>query len=252
MLTEEDFDLFRQFRIKAMGDMLREMVDDASYDAYSFEERVKMMLDAELAARRGRKIAKLVREAHFKLPGACVEDVIYLPERSLNKDRVSRWAACEWVEGNEVMVIISKTGCGKSYLTQAIGNAACRRLMGVRYCRLQDICDDLNRARSASDGSYYELMDGYKTIQLLIIDDFMTTPIATQNAIDLFEIMEAREGCRATLIASQLEPNEWYLRIEGELMADSILNRIATRARYVDLEGPNMREYFAKQERLEA
>lgn len=28
MLTEEDFDLFRQFRIKAMGDKLREMVDD--------------------------------------------------------------------------------------------------------------------------------------------------------------------------------------------------------------------------------
>ena len=37
-----------------------------------------------------------------------------------------------------------------------------------------------------------------------------------------------------------------YLRIEGELMADSILKRIATGARYVDLDGPNMREYFAK------
>ena len=90
-------------------------------------------------------------------------------------------------------------------------------------------------------------MDAYKTVQLLIVDDFMTTPIATQNAVDLFEIMEAREGRAATLIASQLEPNEWYLRIEGELMADSILNRVATGARYVDLDGPNMREYFAKQ-----
>ena len=63
----------------------------------------------------------------------------------------------------------------------------------------------------------------------------------------LFEIMEAREGRAATLIASQLEPNEWYLRIEGELMADSILNRVATGARYIDLDGPNMREYFARE-----
>ena len=31
-------------------------------------------------------------------------------------------------------------------------------------------------------------------------------------------------------------------------MADSILNRIATGARYVDLDGPNMREYLAKQD----
>ena len=89
-------------------------------------------------------------------------------------------------------------------------------------------------------------MDRLKNVQMLIIDDFMTTPIGTKNAVDLFEIMEAREGRRATLIASQLEPNEWYLRIEGELMADSILNRIATAARYVDLEGPNMRKYLAE------
>ena len=58
--------------------------------------------------------------------------------------------------------------------------------------------------------------------------------------------MEAREGRCATAIASQLEPNEWYLRIEGELMADSILNRIATGARCIDLEGPSVREHFAK------
>ena len=94
-------------------------------------------------------------------------------------------------------------------------------------------------------------MDVYKTIPLLLLDDFMTTPLTTQNAVDLFEIMEAREGRCATFIASLLEPQEWYLRIEGELMADSILNRIATGARYIDLDGPNMREYFAKQKNAE-
>ena len=99
---------------------------------------------------------------------------------------------------------------------------------------------------AAADGSYFEAMDGFKTISLLIIDDFMTTPISTQNAIDLFEILEARENKAATVIASQLEPNEWYLRIEGELMADSILSRTAKVARYVDIDGPDMREYFAK------
>ena len=145
-----------------------------------------------------------------------------------------------------MVVIISKTGCGKSFISQALGNAACRRLFTVRCARLADIMDDLDRYRAAGDGSYHERMDAYKRVQLLIVDDFPTTPIATQGAIDLFEIMEAREGRTATLIASQLEPNEWYLRIEGELMADSILNRVATGARCIYLDGPNMREYFAK------
>ena len=51
MLTEEDFDLFRQFRVKAMGDKLREMVDDPSYDEMTFEERMKVLIDAEASAR---------------------------------------------------------------------------------------------------------------------------------------------------------------------------------------------------------
>ena len=81
MLSEEDFDLFRQFRVKAMGDMLRNMVDDPAFDGLTFEEKIKMMLDAELSARRDRKVSKLVRQARFKQPGACIEDVVYLPEQ---------------------------------------------------------------------------------------------------------------------------------------------------------------------------
>lgn len=247
MPGEEDFDPFGQFRVKAMGDRLREMVDDPSCDEMTFEERVKVLLDAEASARRDRKVAKLVREARFKLPSACVEDVLYLQGRKLSKDRVLRWAECSWVEDCEVMVIISKTGCGKSYLSQALGNAARGRLIPTRYVRLADMFDELDRARVIGDGSYYQRMDALKSVQLLILDDFMTTPIATQSAVELFEVMESREGRKATIVASQLEPNEWYLRIEGELMADSILNRIATGARYVDLDGPNMREYMAGQ-----
>ena len=73
MLTEEHFELFRQFRIKAMGDKLREMVEDESYDRFTFEEKMEMLIDAEAAARRERKVAKLVKDARFKDPSACVE-----------------------------------------------------------------------------------------------------------------------------------------------------------------------------------
>lgn len=159
-------------------------------------------------------MAKLVKDARFKDPAVCVEDVVYLPDRTLAKDRINRFARCEWIDESEVVAVISKTGYGKSFVVQALGNAARRKLIPVRHTRLADICDDLNRACVAQDGSHFEKMDAYKSVALLLVDDFMTTPILTQNSIDLFEIMEAREGCRATVIASQLEPNEWYLRIE--------------------------------------
>ncbi len=245
MLSDEHFDKLRGFRVRAMADKLREIVDDSAYDAMTFEEKVALMIDAEDEARINRKIAKLNKEARFKMTDACMEDIIYLPERRISKDRMKRYAACEWIAGHDNVVIVSKTGGGKSFMVQAMGNAACRLQYTVRYCRLSDICRSLNIART--DGTYYETFDGYCNVDLLIIDDFFTTPIGEINVIDLFEILESREGRASTLFASQLDPAEWYLRIEAEVIADSILNRIAKRARFIDIEGPNMREYLQEQ-----
>lgn len=244
MLTEEDFGLFVKFRVRAFGEKVREIALDPSYDELGFEEKVKLALDAEVEARDARKVQKLNREAGFKDPSACVEDIVYLPERKLSRDRVARWASCGWVEDDEVMVIVSKTGCGKSYLCQALGNAACRRFFGVRYMRLSDMFDALAAAKAKGPLAYRELMFDLKTVKLLILDDFLTVPIGSPQSVELFEVVEAREGRRATLVCSQLEPQDWYLRITGEVVADSILSRIASVGRYYELEGPNMREYF--------
>lgn len=47
------------------------------------------------------------------------------------------------------------------------------------------------------------------------------------------------------MLASQLESDQWYLMVNSELCADSILNRAVEHARVLDIKGPNMREYIA-------
>lgn len=159
---------------------------------------------------------------------------------------MARLAGCAWVDAMENLVIISETGGGKSYLAQALGVAACRRQHSVRYVRLNDMCRELTVARS--EGELYPAIDRFAKVDLLIIDDLFTTPVEDgRNIVDLFEILEAREGRGSTMIASQLEPDQWYLRINEDLCADSILNRIVEHARFVDIKGPNMRDWLAKQ-----
>lgn len=67
----------------------------------------------------------------------------------------------------------------------------------------------------------------------------------TISSVDLFEILEAREGRRATIIASKLEPNEKYLRIGSEFIADTILGSEVSDCRYNDIAGLNMRKWIA-------
>ena len=128
------------------------MVEDDSYDSYTFEERMEMLIEAEATARRDRKVAKLVRRPASSCPSACVEDVVYLKDRKLSRDRVARLASCDWVEACETVVIISKTGCGKSFSAKP-GNAACRRLFTVRYARLAGHHGGPEQARGGRTGA---------------------------------------------------------------------------------------------------
>jgi DNA replication protein DnaC len=249
MLTEEHFELFTKYKIRAMGDKLREIVEDCAYDNKTFEERIELMLEAEMDARYSRKVERLAKIAGFKQRGACVEDIVYIEGRSLNRDRIARFAKCDWVADHDNVVIISRTGGGKSYISQALGNAACRAEHSVIYRRLADLLRDLDIART--NGEFYSEMDRVAGVELLILDDFFTTPVSERGIIDLFEILEAREGQRSTMFASQIDPAEWYLRIDAEVIADSILNRITKRARFIDIEGPNMREFMEERRRSE-
>jgi len=247
MLTEEHFELFTRYKVRAMGDKLREIVEDCAWDDTTFEEKIEAMLDAEMDARYTRKVERLIKIAGFKQKDACIEDVVYLEGRSLNRDRIARFAKCDWVRDHDNVVVISKTGGGKSYLAQALGNAACRLEYSVIYRRLADLIRDLDIARV--NGDLYIEMDRIAGAELLILDDFFTTPVSERGIIDLFEILEAREGLGSTMFASQIDPAEWYLRIDAEVITDSILNRITKRARFIDIEGPNMREYIEEKRR---
>lgn len=97
--------------------------------------------------------------------------------------------------------------------------------------------------RVLNDGTYYELPDKLKRVSLLIMDDAHKDG---RRGRPVLEIMEAREPSRGPRrLTAQAERMADAHR--GRAMADSILGRIATDATRIDIESPNMREYFARQ-----
>ena len=142
-----------------MGDKLREIIDDESMDHMGFEEKIKLMLDAETIARSDRKVERLIRQARFEYKDASIEGIQYPPERKLSRDRVDRLTACRWVRDRETLIIISGTGSDKSYISQALGNAAFRNGIPNRYVRPQDMLEQIDRARLESQSECYRQVD---------------------------------------------------------------------------------------------
>ena len=59
---------------------------------------------------------------------------------------------------------------------------------------------------------------------------------------DILEVLEDREGLRATIVTSQLPHPQWHEYIGDPTVADAILDRIVHRAYKVNLTGPSRRK----------
>src|SRR5260370_701118 len=99
------------------------------------------------------------------------------------------------------------TGTGKTYVSCALAQQACRKGYRAMYRRAPRFFDELRLARA--DGSYPRLLARVARIDVLVIDDFAIAPVTETERRDLLEGLEDRYAMRATVISSQLPPGRW-------------------------------------------
>ena len=241
-LTVDDMPLFTRLRMTAFGEAVIDIANDPTFDEWTFSQKVRHALERETAARGERRMLKLLKASRTPNPAACVEDIHYLAGRSINRDVVARLAACHWIDRATNLVILGTSSVGKSYLAQALVNAACRRDYTARYYRLDDLANQLAVYQRA-DTARLRFLDGLHACDVLVLDDFLTTPITSETAAELLNILAAREGHGSTVVTSQFDPEDWYKSLHDAVIAESILNRIVSNAEIVQLDGPNMRRH---------
>ena len=235
MLTEPTMDKLHHMKLRAMADAFRVQLENPTMGALSFEERFGMLVEAEYSKRRNALMERLVVKAGLKTREACMEDIEYHPDRKLNKEVLSTLATCSYIREHRDVVILGATGAGKTYIACALGNAACRRYIAVKYMRLPELLTDLSIGRG--DGTTKKLISQYKKLPLLILDEWMLTPLNSMAAYDLLEIIEARHQNTSTIFISQCSPAGWHERIGEGRVADAILDRIIHNAYEILIDG---------------
>lgn len=241
MLNSPIINKLHEMRLSAMADSFRNQLTDPKYHELSFEERVGIMVDIEWARRKSNKLLRLIKKAEFRYPQACIEDIEYHPDRKLDKTQILRLSTCAYLQDKRNIIIMGTSGNGKSYLACAFGVAACRNYFTVKYTRLPDLLDELAVARG--EGVYKKVMKQYKKVSLLILDEWLLTPLKEAQAMDLLEIVEARHQNASTIFCTQFAPRGWHEKIGEETLADAILDRIVHDSYTIFIDGKtSMRE----------
>lgn len=235
MVNEATVGKLHELRLSAMAQAFRQQMKDPSMDTLSFQDRFGLRLDREWDTRRTNRLKRLVRIADFPFSGACMEDIEYHADRKLNREQLVRLATCSYIAEKHNVIILGATGSGKTYVSCALGMAACRMFHSVRYIRLPDLLDELTVARG--EGVFQKVIATYKKIDLLILDEWLLTPLSVPESRDLLEIVESRYSRLSTIFSSQFDVSGWLTKITEAPIAEAIRDRIVHDSYTIFIDG---------------
>src|SRR5215469_3307538 len=211
-------------KLSAMADNYRQQMKDSKMNELAFSERFGLLVDHEWVTRKNNRLKRLIHKSGLSISGACMEDIEYKSDRKLDKEQLLQLSTCSYITDKLNIIILGATGTGKTYLGCALGMAACRHFFTVKYIRLPDLLDELSIARG--EGVFKKTMRDYKKIDLLILDEWLLSPLSATESRDLLEIVESRYSRCSTIFLSQFDVSGWSTKISDSPLSEAILDRI--------------------------
>jgi DNA replication protein DnaC len=235
MLTTTTIEKLREMKFSTMARHFEKQLTDAKMAELPFEERFGMLVDIEWTTRRNNRLKRLIKSAGYSEPNAALADVDYRADRLLDKSQIERLGTCEYIAKRHNVMLLGATGAGKTYLSNALGLAANQQFIATKYVRLPEMIAEI--ARSKVDGTYKKVMKGYKNVALLIVDEWMLSPLRDDDAANLLEVVNARYHKASTVFCSQFDVSGWHEKIGSPTLADAIVDRIVHDAYKIIIKG---------------
>ncbi len=242
MLNNPTVEKLRDLKLKVMAQMLS--TPDESLRELSFEERLGIMVEKEWMSKKNSRIKRLLTNASLSL-NACIEDIDYTPDREIDKKTIQQLSSCSFIEQKLNIVISGKTGTGKTYISCAVGNCACRHGYTVKYYRIPELLLEIQDAKN--ENRYSRFMTSLQNIKLLILDDIGLKAYTLEESRDILEIAEIRYNRTSTVLSGQISHTKWYDLFPDPTIADAIMDRVIHNSYILALDSKkSMREVMAE------
>ena len=191
----------RELRLSAMArEFKAQSQNPSTYSQIPFEERFGLIINAGWNNQHFSKLDRRIRDAHFDIPSACMEEIEYFENRKLNREELTRLSTFQYIDKMHHIILKEAIGSGKTYIACALDNAAYRKNKRVRYVRIPELLDELTLSQTKND--FKKAVKAYGKVDLLILDERLMRPITPQQSYNLCKIIDARTKYGTTIFST--------------------------------------------------
>lgn len=238
-MKNASLEIMKTLKLQGMADAYESALSLPVNQQPDAHEMLANLIDAERQHRWHKRMKMFLRLSKLRYQST-IQDIDCSEKRNLSKENLMLLAGCAYIDRGENILITGATGCGKSYLSCALGNNACVKGYRTLYFNMNRFTEQIGLAKT--DGTLIKWLNKIQKAQLIIFDDFGLQPITHSVKLIILQILEDRYERASTLICSQLPVSKWHEYFDEPTLADAILDRIIPKAHRVELKGKSLRK----------
>lgn len=197
MLDKEIFECCRKLRLSRNLAELAQTTEGSSHQEY-----LHQLLSDELRYRELTRTQKLVTSAGFY--GIHTFEGYRFDEITLPSDLTPEGLkSLAFIHEKKNLILYGGTGTGKTMLSTALGVAACRQGIPVKFFRTAALVNKLSEAKVA--GTLTAFLKKLNKAEVIILDEYGYVPLDRTGAQLLFEIISDCYERRSIILNTNLE-----------------------------------------------
>ena len=164
-----------------------------------------------------------------------IENFNFAAQPSIDESLVRTLLEGKYIERRENVVIVGKSGTGKTHLATALGYAACFQKKRVFFTTASGLVSELiDRHESRRLGHFYRRLD---RLDLLIVDEVGYVRFSELEARLLFEVFRAGYERMSFVVTTTIPLEKWGEVFENPSAARATVDRLTDRGHLLETTG---------------
>lgn len=232
-------DLAHQLRLFGIHQASERRCQEALAENLHPAELLRLLLQDEKLQRQKAVAKRLDNLAKFR-SNCALEEWDSSINRGVAKAKLKELALLNFYHKNQNLIIVGKTGLGKTHLAISLGKLLCADGISTAFYSTNLLFEEA--ASEKASGQYLKFIRKLVKAKAIVLDDFALRNYTHEEANTLLEIIEERYRKGIVIVTSQVSPAGWKNLFEDSVIGEAVIDRLLNPSEEIQLKGDSYRK----------